>query len=68
MDKHDDKAEYHVDEERMGAMLALTAIHDLMKVELLLPTVTAEHAPFCGFAGGAQQQQQQQQEVDVLYG
>jgi hypothetical protein len=53
VDKHDGNAEYHVDEERMGAMLALTAIHDLMKVEILLPTVSTEHAPFCGFAGGA---------------
>ena len=41
-----------VQEERMMAMLALTAIHDIMKVEVLLPTVLPEHAPFCGFAAG----------------
>ena len=67
--------------ERMMAMLALTAVHDIMKCEVLLPTalrvdlcadrpdrachnicylslqvllptVLPEHAPFCGFAAG----------------
>ena len=41
-----------VQEERMMAMLALTAVHDIMKCEVLLPTVLPEHAPFCGFAAG----------------
>ena len=31
------------------AMLALTAFHDVMKVEALLPRVEPEHAPFEGF-------------------
>ena len=38
--------------ERITAMLALTAFHDIMKVEALLPRVLAEHAPFCGFQVG----------------
>uniref|UniRef100_A0A7S3T372 Uncharacterized protein n=2 Tax=Emiliania huxleyi TaxID=2903 RepID=A0A7S3T372_EMIHU len=37
---------------RMCAMLALTAIHDVFKVEALLPRVRPEHAPFKGFAAG----------------
>lgn len=41
-----------VNEERMIAILALTAIHDVMKVEALLPTVTAKHAPYAGFGAG----------------
>jgi len=32
--------------ERTTAVLALTAIHDIMKVERLLPKVLEEHAPF----------------------
>lgn len=35
------------------AMLSLTAIHDIMKVDLLLPTVSKKDAPFRGFAEGA---------------
>ena len=31
-------------------MLVLTAIHDIMKVEALLPSVQPEHAPYQGFA------------------
>ena len=38
--------------ERVMAMLALTAFHDVMKVEALLPAVAAEHAPYCGFKAG----------------
>ena len=38
--------------ERMVGMLALTAFHDIMKVDTLLPTVQAQHAPFCGFKAG----------------
>ena len=34
------------------AMLALTAFHDVMKVEALLPKVAAEHAPYLGFKEG----------------
>ena len=34
------------------ALLALTAIHDVMKVEALLPRVTAEHHDYNGFKAG----------------
>ena len=34
------------------AMLALTAIHDIMKVDALLPTVQRAHAPYKGFRAG----------------
>ena len=37
---------------RTLAMLALTAFHDIMKVEALLPAVAPEHAPFQGFKAG----------------
>jgi len=40
------------DAERTLAMLALTAIHDIMKVQALLPTVQVAHGPFCGFQPG----------------
>ena len=39
-----------VDVERMVSMLTLTAIHDIMKVEHLLPTVRGE--AYCGFEVG----------------
>ena len=35
--------------ERTAAMLALTAIHDIMKIESLLPMVLPQHAPFHGY-------------------
>ena len=38
--------------ERMVSMLALTAVHDLMKNPALLPTVAREHAPYQGFQAG----------------
>jgi len=43
---------WEVDIERTVAMLVLTAIHDIMKVEHLLPTVDAEHAPHNGYCAG----------------
>mmetsp|Transcript_8282 Transcript_8282/g.19478 ORF Transcript_8282/g.19478 Transcript_8282/m.19478 type:complete len:903 (+) Transcript_8282:93-2801(+) len=36
---------YKVDPAKVEAMLALTAFHDVMKVEALLPKVLEEHAP-----------------------
>ena len=33
-------------------MLALTAIHDIMKIEALLPRVLPEHAPYHGYGSG----------------
>ena len=38
--------------ERTRAMLVLTAIHDIMKTECLLPTVLPVHAPFDGYKAG----------------
>ena len=38
--------------ERTVAMLALTAFHDVMKVQALLPTVRPEHGPYEGFKAG----------------
>jgi len=38
--------------ERTLAMLVLTAIHDIMKLQALLPTVAERHAPFCGYQAG----------------
>ena len=41
-----------VNEERMLGMLALTAVHDIMKGEALLPKVDAKHGPYEGFKEG----------------
>ena len=45
-------ADWEVDVERTAAMLVLTAIHDIMKVESLLPIVDAAHAPYRGYQSG----------------
>ena len=42
-----------IDTERMVGMLAHTAMHDVMKIQALLPTVQPAHAPYCGFGAGA---------------
>ncbi|CAE8650437.1 unnamed protein product, partial [Polarella glacialis] len=39
-----------VNERRMVSLLALTAIHDIMKMESILPTVQPEHAPYHDYA------------------
>jgi len=39
-------------ENRMLALLALTAMHDIMKVTDLLPEVQPEHAPYQGYGSG----------------
>ena len=41
-----------VNVDRMAAMLAFTAVHDIMKMEQLLPVVQAAHAPYEGFGAG----------------
>mmetsp|Transcript_92809 Transcript_92809/g.267996 ORF Transcript_92809/g.267996 Transcript_92809/m.267996 type:complete len:1023 (+) Transcript_92809:123-3191(+) len=41
-----------VNESRLVALLALTAIHDIMKMSLLLPQVQEQHAPYRGFSAG----------------
>merc|ERR1719230_2302620 len=40
-------------EDRIMALLCLTAFHDIMKLQALLPEVQPEHAPFHGHAAGA---------------
>jgi len=37
---------------RVMTLLALTAVHDIMKVQTLLPTVQPEHAPYHDYAAG----------------
>eukprot|EP00440_Ansanella_granifera_P066560 gb/GFBE01072188.1/.p1 GENE.gb/GFBE01072188.1/~~gb/GFBE01072188.1/.p1 ORF type:complete len:957 (+),score=177.15 gb/GFBE01072188.1/:1-2871(+) len=44
--------QYRVNERRMVSLLALTAIHDIMKMDVLLPTVQPEHAGYHGYAVG----------------
>ena len=48
----DDHGAVTTNVERTVAMLALTAFHDIMKVEALLPAVAAEHTPYLGFKAG----------------
>jgi len=38
--------------ERLMALLTITAIHDIMKVEALLPVVQPEHSPYMGYNSG----------------
>jgi hypothetical protein len=48
----DSNGKLQVNEKRVVTLLALTAVHDLMKVEVLLPTVQARHAPYHGYKTG----------------
>mmetsp|Transcript_17510 Transcript_17510/g.37463 ORF Transcript_17510/g.37463 Transcript_17510/m.37463 type:complete len:986 (-) Transcript_17510:581-3538(-) len=41
-----------VNEKRLVSLLALTAIHDIMKMNMILPEVQKEHAPYHGYAAG----------------
>jgi len=43
---------FRVVTDRMVGLLALTAIHDIMKIDQLLPTVQAQHAPYHNFRAG----------------
>jgi len=43
---------YVVNQERVVSMLALTAIHDIMKMSLILPVISQDHAPYHGYATG----------------
>mmetsp|Transcript_118132 Transcript_118132/g.294594 ORF Transcript_118132/g.294594 Transcript_118132/m.294594 type:complete len:1402 (-) Transcript_118132:48-4253(-) len=40
------------DIDRTLAMLVLTAIHDIMKIQALVPVVAEEHGPWCGYQIG----------------
>jgi hypothetical protein len=48
----DENGELRVVEERVVTLLALTAFHDIMKMQVLLPTVEPEHAPYHGYLAG----------------
>eukprot|EP00425_Heterocapsa_triquetra_P043850 CAMPEP_0195086444 /NCGR_PEP_ID=MMETSP0448-20130528/26578_1 /TAXON_ID=66468 /ORGANISM="Heterocapsa triquestra, Strain CCMP 448" /LENGTH=894 /DNA_ID=CAMNT_0040119929 /DNA_START=141 /DNA_END=2823 /DNA_ORIENTATION=+ len=41
-----------INEKRLASLLALTAIHDIMKMGFILPIVQADHAPYHGYAEG----------------
>jgi len=41
-----------VNEKRLVSLLALTAIHDVMKMTLILPECQPEHEPYHGYSGG----------------
>lgn len=41
-----------VNESRLVSLLALTAVHDIMKMSVLLPQVQEAHAPYRGFSAG----------------
>jgi len=41
-----------VNEKRLVSLLALTAIHDIMKMNLILPECQKEHEPFHGYMAG----------------
>eukprot|EP00443_Scrippsiella_acuminata_P001159 CAMPEP_0115354902 /NCGR_PEP_ID=MMETSP0270-20121206/98830_1 /TAXON_ID=71861 /ORGANISM="Scrippsiella trochoidea, Strain CCMP3099" /LENGTH=914 /DNA_ID=CAMNT_0002777259 /DNA_START=29 /DNA_END=2774 /DNA_ORIENTATION=+ len=41
-----------VNEQRLESLLALTAIHDIMKMNVLLPVVQKEHEPYRGYVAG----------------
>jgi len=41
-----------VNEKRLVSLLALTAIHDIMKINVFLPVVQPEHAPYHGYNVG----------------
>mmetsp|Transcript_16919 Transcript_16919/g.31578 ORF Transcript_16919/g.31578 Transcript_16919/m.31578 type:complete len:971 (-) Transcript_16919:71-2983(-) len=47
-----DGNETKVNENRVVTLLALTAIHDIMKVQVLLPVVQKEHAPYHNYQAG----------------
>merc|ERR1719382_56160 len=39
-------------EKRVVSLLALTAIHDIMKMNMILPEVQKRHAPYHGYQAG----------------
>lgn len=47
-----DRSELKVNEKRVMTLLALTAIHDIMKVQVLLPVVQQEHGPYNQYKTG----------------
>lgn len=43
---------YKVNEKRLLSLLALTAIHDIMKMSFILPRLQEDHAPYKGYRAG----------------
>lgn len=41
-----------INESRLVSLLALTAVHDIMKMDRILPQVQAQHAPYNAYAAG----------------
>lgn len=41
-----------VNSKRMASLLVLTAIHDIMKIHVLLPVVHKQHSPYNGYLAG----------------
>jgi len=41
-----------VNEKRLVSLLALTAVHDIMKMSMILPEVQKDHTPYHGYAVG----------------
>merc|ERR550534_2673537 len=48
----DKKGKWKIQEGRVLSLLALTAVHDIMKMEALLPRVQREHAPYHAYQEG----------------
>lgn len=46
------KKSVKINQQRLVALLALTAIHDIMKINTLLPIVQGDHAPYHGYSAG----------------
>jgi hypothetical protein len=50
---HEDRrGRVRLNEKRVVSLLALTAVHDIMKMDMILPRVQEQHAPFRGYAAG----------------
>jgi len=48
----DRRGRVQVNEKRVVSLLALTAIHDIMKMDMILPRVQEQHSPFRGYTVG----------------
>jgi hypothetical protein len=48
----DESGTVRLNDKRVVSLLALTAMHDIMKMDMILPNVQEQHAPFRGYAAG----------------
>merc|ERR1719291_855433 len=48
----DKRGRVQANEKRVVSLLALTAIHDIMKMDMILPQVQQQHSPFRGYTVG----------------